>query len=104
MGLSQRARAWTALAGPALTWLLFQQGLGWVVRVACGEAWMGIGWGLASLLGCLLAVWPARRLARAGGATVHLWLARIALLGCAVFALAIAFQTLAVAMVPPCAR
>lgn len=102
--MSQRARAWLALVGPALVWLIFQQGLGWVLRVACDRAPIGLAWGAASLLVCAVVIWPARRLARAGGEAVHPWLARIALLGGTVFALAITFQTLAVALVSPCAR
>lgn len=104
MGLSQRARAWTVLALPALAWLAFQQGLGWVLRVACSAAWVGIAWGVASLAVCALAAWLGRPLSRGPGQTVHSWLAHMALLGCGVFGLAIAFQTLAVVLVPPCAR
>lgn len=104
MGLSQRARAWTALLLPAAAWFVFQQGLGWVLRVDCGSAAIGILWGLASLLLCALAAWLAKRIARPGLTSVHPWLARLAYLGAAVFALAIVFQTLAIALVPPCAR
>lgn len=104
MGLSARARAWTALLLPAAAWFSFQQGLGWTLRVDCGSAWIGLAWGAACLLAIAGAAWLAWRQARPQAKTVHLWLARLALLGCFVFALAVAFQTLAVAMVPPCAR
>lgn len=104
MGLSARARAWTALTLPAAAWFSFQQGLGWTLRVDCGSAWIGIGWGAASLLIIAGAASLAWRQVRPRVLLVHPWLARLALLGCVVFALATAFQTLAVAMVPPCAR
>lgn len=104
MGLSQRARAWTALLLPGAAWFAFQQGLGWVLRVDCSAGWVGVGWGVASLALCGMAAWLAWRLARREARTTHPWLARLGLLGAFVFALAIGFQTLAVAMVPPCAR
>ena len=104
MGLSQRARVWTALLLPPLAWYSFQQGLSWTLRVNCAAAWIGIVWGAAAIALCITAAVIARRLVRKGAISVDPWLASFAPLGGLFFALAIGFQTLAITMVPPCAR
>jgi hypothetical protein len=105
MRAAAHLRPWAALTLPPMAWFAFQQGLGFVLRGTCAAA--GIPWGpivgVAALAICGGAVWLAwSRLA--GGTPSDRFLARIAILGAALFALAIAFQTLATLVVPPCAR
>ncbi|MBB3912086.1 hypothetical protein [Sphingomonas desiccabilis] len=101
-----RVRPWAALLLPPVAWYVFELGLGSVLKVDCAPvgAWLGIAWGLASLAVCGLAMaiaWPCAR--PAGDQTrPRAWLSRVALLLAGIFALAIAFQTLAVLIVPPC--
>lgn len=102
MRLSIRARTWTALAIPPVAWFAFQQGLSALLHADCRLAIWGIAWGGASLLACLAAVVLALPLARHRGPLANPWLARMALGLSGLFALAIVFQMLAVAMVPPC--
>lgn len=97
-----RSRTWTALALPPLGWFAFQQGLSILLRADCGRTGWGIAWGLASLGLCALAVRLSWRLGRHEGTLAEPWLARLATALAALFALAIAFQTLAIAVVPPC--
>jgi hypothetical protein len=103
--MSTAARAWTSLLLPPFAWYLFQQGIAHVVHVRCDAAGaVGGGWGVASLLACAFAAriaWPLRRPELV---SANPWLCRVALLGAGVFALAIAFQTLAVLLVPACVR
>jgi len=101
--MSIRARAWTALALPPLIWFLFEQGLSALLHADCSLWPVGLAWGAASIAGCVVAMylaWPLR------GTTdtklAHPWLARLALALCGIFALAIAFQTLAIVIVPAC--
>lgn len=97
-----RARAWTALALPPLTWFLFEQGLSALLHADCTRVGWGLVWGAASLGVCAVAariVWPLRS---HHGALANPWLARLALALAGVFALAIAFQILAIALVPAC--
>lgn len=96
------ARAWTALLLPPALWFVFEQGLSHVLHVQCGLVHVGLGWGAASLLGCGVAAWLAQSLARRQVELADVWLARLALVVAGIFALAIAFQTLAIVMVPPC--
>ena len=100
--LSIRSRAWIALLLPPLSWFAFQQGLSALLHAACGRWTAGIVWGLASLALCALAVRMAWSLRAPHGLLVHRWLAAIALTVAAIFALAIAFQILALLLVPPC--
>jgi hypothetical protein len=100
--MSIRARAWTALLLPPFLWFLFEQGLSHVLHVRCGLILVGLAWGAASLVGCAIAALMAWSLARRRMALSDVWLARLALVIAGIFSLAIAFQTLAVAMVPPC--
>jgi hypothetical protein len=92
-----------------LAWFLFQQGLSAAMRSNChlGAPPLGTVWGIFSLLLCALsgasarpATWPssleANRMPR--------FLAYLAVIGAGFFALAIAFQTLATLIVPPCIR
>ena len=98
-----RARIWLALVLPPLAWFGFQQGLSAVLHARCDLAGVGLGWGAASLAACGVAAWLSRPLARRGGDRLAmLWLARLALVLAGIFALAIAFQTLAILVVPPC--
>jgi len=108
-GRIDRARPWIALSLPALAWVLFEYGLAWAMRGSCQAvgAWLGAAWGLASLLVCGGAwwiAWPSAKWAGADDPPARPWLARLALLGAAVFGLAIAFQTIATMIVPACAR
>lgn len=106
---ADRARPWIALLLPAIAWMLFEYGLATALRGSCAAvgAWLGPAWGAISLLACAgaaIIAWPMAR--RAGGVdpAARPWLARIALAGTAIFALAIGFQTLATLIVPPCVR
>jgi hypothetical protein len=101
-----RVRPWAALLLPPVAWYVFELGLGSVLKVDCAPvgAGLGLAWGAASLLLCALAAaiaWPCAQ--PAGDQTPpRAWLSRVALLLAGIFALAIAFQTLAVLIVPPC--
>jgi hypothetical protein len=102
---SKRRQVWFALLLPAVSWYVFQQGLGMTLRGDCKYAGFPLGtvWGVASLVVCAAAAGMAlvgvRN--RTGG---DQFLARIAMLSAGLFALAIAYQTLATAIIPPCAR
>jgi hypothetical protein len=79
-----------------------------MLKEACEPvgAGVGIAAGLASLAICALAAglaWPAARRPDAE-AVSRPWLSRLALVLSGIFALAIAFQTLSVLIVPPCVR
>jgi hypothetical protein len=104
----ERLRAWTALLLPPLAWYGFEVGLASALRVSCSTvgAWLGPAWGIVSLCVCALGLWIARPLARPADDKTpsHPWLARVAFLGTGIFALAIAFQTLAALIIPSCAR
>ena len=101
-----RVRPWVALLLPPIAWYVFEVGLGSVLKVRCAPvgAGLGVGWGLASLAVCgvaMMIAWPCAK--PAGDQTPpRAWLARVALLLANIFALAIAFQTLGVLIVPPC--
>jgi len=103
--MSVRGRAWAALLLPPFTWFAFEQGLSAVLHSACGRVTIGIAWGAFSLILCGLALriaWPLAR--QSGDLAADLWLARLAMIGAAFFGLAIAFQTLAILLVPACVR
>lgn len=101
-------RPWVALAMPPMAWMLFEYGLGSAMGNACTAvgSWMGPLWGALSLIVCAAAAVLARSAAKGSGedARTRPWLSNVALLGSGVFALAIAFQTLATLIVPSCAR
>ena len=101
-----RVRPWAALLLPPIAWYLFELGLGSVLKVDCAPVggWLGVTWAVASLAACAAAVALAWSQARPAGDQTppRAWLSRIALLLAGIFALAIAFQTLAVLIVPPC--
>ncbi|WP_137787803.1 hypothetical protein [Sphingomonas sp. 3P27F8] len=103
-----RTRAWSrlVLAGivPPGAWLLFQQGLSVTLRLQCGAAGPPLGplWGAVSVAACGSAAWLATR-ARVDGDSAR-FVRRAAQLAAGLFAVAIAFQTLATLIVPPCAR
>jgi hypothetical protein len=106
---SGRVRPWVALMLPALAWVLFEYGLAWVMRASCSAvgAWAGPLWGIVCLLTCGAATtiaWPIARRAVQNDPPARPWLARVALVGTAVFGFAIALQTLATLIVPSCAR
>jgi hypothetical protein len=103
-----RIRPWIALALPPSTYIVFEYGLASSLRPACAAvgSWLGPLWGGASLLICALAAalaWPMAR-TLAPDPPARPWLARVALFVAGIFALAIAFQTLATLIVPSCAR
>ncbi|MDB5703446.1 MAG: hypothetical protein JWN66_562 [Sphingomonas bacterium] len=105
MKITAHLRPWAALTLPAVAWFVFQQGLSMTLRGRCGAAGIPLGplWGVLSLTVC----GAAARLAwsrLSGGTASDRFLPRLALLGAGLFALAIAFQTLATLIVPPCAR
>ncbi len=102
--MSVRSRAWTGLALPPVAWFVFEQGLSALLHADCARSWAGVVWGVASAAACAVAlrlVWPLRR---DDGEQGDLWLARLAPVVAGLFLLAILFQTLAIAMVPPCVR
>ncbi len=102
--MTVRARAWTGIVVPPLTWFLFEQGLSAMLRADCRLWWVGILWGIAAAGTCgsaLRFVWPLRRDVGDQG---DFWLARLAPMIAGLFTLAILFQTLAVAVVPSCVR
>jgi len=102
--MSMRARAWTALIVPALSWFLFEQGLSAVLHADCSRWMFGLLWGLFGLGGCGIALalaWPLRR---AGPDPADPWLARLACVVAGFFALAILYQILAILIVPACLR
>lgn len=102
--MSIRARVWMALTVPPLTWFLFEQGLSALLHADCTRSAIGIAWGVASLAICLLALRVAWPLRQAGDVLTDHWLARLAIVLAGLFSLAIAFQTLAIVMVPACVR
>jgi hypothetical protein len=103
-----RVRPWLALVLPPVAWYVFELGLGSVLKVACGLAggWLGIAWGLMSLIACAGGAWLAWPQARPAGDKTpsRPWLARVAFLLSGIFALAITFQTIGVLIVPSCVR
>ena len=102
--MSIRRRATLACLLPPFGWFLFEQGLSALLHADCGRWGVGLAWGVASLALCGLAVriaWPLRG---DHGALSDPWLARLGLVLAGLFGLAIAFQTLAILMVPACLR
>jgi hypothetical protein len=104
----ERIRPWLALLIPPVAWYVFELGLSSVLKVACEPVggWPGILWGAASLGACAAAAGLAWPFAGPAGEDTpsRWWLARIALLLSGIFALAIAFQTLGILIVPSCVR
>lgn len=100
--MSIRARTWTAIALPPLIWFVFEQGLSALLHADCSRWQVGLAWGIASLLACALTLRLTWSFRRHEGALSHPWLARQAPALTGIFSLAIAFQTLAVALVPSC--
>jgi uncharacterized membrane protein YedE/YeeE len=87
--------------------MLFEWGLASMLRPACHAAggWLGLGWAGLSLAACAAAALIARPLARdTDPASSRPWLARLAMIGAGIFALAISLQTLAILIVPSCVR
>lgn len=98
-----------ALAVPPLAWMTAEIGLAGALRWSCDAVGggFGAGWSIGALLACGFAAALARhsmRMHGRDGIEVFRFGARVALLGSGVFALAIAFQTLAILIVPSCAR
>ena len=100
--MSIRGKAWTALVLPPVTWFVFEQGLSALLHADCSQTVAGLGWGIASLALCALAVRIAWTLRATTGALANPWLARLAIIIAGIFALAIMFQILAILMVPAC--
>jgi hypothetical protein len=105
---ARRFRPWLALILPPTAWYVFEVGLASIVKVTCAPVggWLGVGWGAVSLVACGVAAalaWPYAA-ASENQTLPRPWLARVALLLSGIFALAIAFQTLGVLIVPPCVR
>jgi 3-methyladenine DNA glycosylase Mpg len=104
------ARTWVCFFAPPAAWYLYQQGLGMVVRVACGSAGTPQGplLGAAALLVCVitgaLAFDASRHEASEPPARTRRFIARVTVGIAGVLGLAIAFQTIATLLVPPCAR
>ena len=104
--MSIRARTWCALVVPPLAWFVFEQGLSALLHANCSLWPAGIAWGIASLAACALAAriaWLLQRRSEDGNEPLaNPWLARLALVLSCIFALAVAFQSAAVIMVPAC--
>jgi hypothetical protein len=102
---ADRLRAFAGLSLPPVAWYVFEQGLGFTLRGSCTAAGSPAGpvWGLFSLAACALAGWLALPVAR-GEDRTDAFVAKLALLAAGLFALAIAYQTLATLIVPPCAH
>jgi len=99
-----RLRGWVALVLPAVAWFVYEIGLAAALRLSCTVVGLGLGatWGGLSLLICGAGYFLGRS-ARGGRPAAH-WLERVAVWSAGLFALAIAFQTAATLLVPPCAR
>ncbi len=97
-----------ALSLPPVAWYGAQQGLGALVRLHCAAAPIpGGAAGLAALMGCAAAVWLSlgpSAVKEGPPARTDAMLRVFVRLGAAIFALAIVLQTLAVLIVPACAR
>lgn len=102
--MSLRARAWISLLVPPFTWFVFEQGLSALLHTDCTSWPAGVAWGAASLALCGWSLALSWRRLRYQGELADPWLTRIALAVAGIFALAIAFQTLAVLIVPACVR
>jgi hypothetical protein len=102
--MTVRGRAWTALVLPPVTWFLFEQGLSALLHADCTRSGFGLAWGALSLILCGVAFRLAWKMRRASEVLTDIWLARLALIMSPLFALAIAFQTLAITVVPTCLR
>jgi hypothetical protein len=103
-----RARIWACFFAPSAAWFLLQQGQGYLVRVACSQAGppLGAAFGVAALVVCAAAALFAAPVARSRGETTatRRFIARLAIAGGGMFALAIAYQTAATLLVPSCVR
>jgi hypothetical protein len=100
--MSMRAKAWAALLIPPVAWFAFEQGLSAVLHADCSRRYVGIIWGLASLAACAIGLRMGWSLRTQPDALVDPWLARLGIAVAGIFSLAIAFQTLAIAIVPAC--
>lgn len=100
--LSLSGRAWLSLTLPPVAWFLFEQGLSALLHARCQDNALGVGWGAVSLAACVLAAWIAWPLHVHREHLANPWLASLGLMIAPIFALAIAYQTLALLLVPPC--
>ena len=104
----RRIATWVVLVAPAATWFAYEVGLASALRLSCSVVGSGLGvaWGCASLMVCALAAWMSWRPWEPvdDASPARPWLSRVALIASALFALAIAFQTIATLIVPSCAR
>lgn len=102
-----RLAPWSGLAGGALAWGVQYQFLVDLLHFSCPPALRAIALASGALAACLAAAagfgsWQSLRARPAGGADVRRFIARLGLLA-AVFALiAIALQTAAALILPPC--
>ena len=99
-----RLRAWVALVLPAVAWFVYEIGLAGALRLSCATVglWLGAAWGGLSLLICAAGLLLGR--SGRGGRPAGHWLERVAVWSAGLFALAIAYQTAATLLIPPCAR
>jgi hypothetical protein len=100
-------RIWVCFFAPAAAWFLLQQGQGYLVRIACGQAAPPLGavLGLLALAVCAAAAGFAAPAARSHETTpTRRFIARLAIGGGGMFGLAIAYQTAATLLVPSCVR
>ncbi len=104
-----RNRLLVALAVPPVAWATSQIGLAGALRLSCDAvgSGLGAGWSIAALMACAFSAalaWRGVLRQEKHGVALSRFGARVALLGSGVFALAIAFQALAILIVPSCAR
>jgi hypothetical protein len=99
------ATAFAVFAG-GVAWVLFQQGEGSVVYLACGAGGppLGLGLGLAALALCTFGGGVAWGVAHMPGTPTRGFLGRIGLGAAAIFGFAILVMIAAIWLVPSCAR
>lgn len=109
-GIGPTIRPWIGLFAPPAAWYGCQQGMGWVLHLGCAYGGPPLGplVGAAAFLACAAAGWIAWPVARRPVSEPHArarwFIAGVAMGGAALFGLATAYQTLAMILVPPCAR
>lgn len=105
-GSRLRASAvWIGLAAPALAWLLYQQGLGGVVYVACGAGRaVGLAVGAACVAVCLSAGWAAWLQRDSATTMARRFLCRVGAGAALLFGLGVLIVMIAVLVIPQCAR
>ena len=98
--------AWIGVIVPPITWILYQQGIGELVYVACRSGGVPIGplVGALCAIVCVLAGWTSW--AQRGSATTHAqrFLGRVGAGLALLFTLGILVVMAATIVIPPCAR